>query len=68
MATTITKEQENELCEAANNLETLTHYLVEESEQLDPNRDMYRIYIIQRLMREQLDKVFNIVNIDGAFD
>lgn len=68
MTTTITNEQQNELCDAANNLETLTHYLVEESERLDSDRDMYRIYITQRLMREQLDKIFNIVNVDGAFD
>ena len=68
MTTTITNEQQNELCDAANNLETLAHYLAEESERLVPDRDLYRIYITQRLMREQLDKIFNIVNIDGAFD
>lgn len=70
MTTTITLEQQNELCESANNIEALSHYLVQDLEtaELDMLQgETYRLYITQRLIREQLDKIFNIININGAF-
>ena len=69
MTTTITVEKQNELCEAANSIETLSHYLVQELETAEPEslQNSFRLYTTQKLIREQLDKLLNIINIDGIF-